>query len=327
MFLVLAWAPAATAADPVTLKLSYFSSDRSTSYLAAVKPFVDAVNAGGQGVVQIDPQVSGALGKDLAQQPDLVVSGTVDLAYVVPGMTRDRFTDNYIIEMPGFYRDMREATFVYTRLVANNALKGYEDFFVVGAYVTQPENIHGRTPIGSLNDLKDKKIRVNNPGQAAALDKLGAIPILMQIFQISGALASGRLDAALAPPTTLVDFGIRRVATYHYLLGTGGAPLLLVMNRKKFESLPQSAQDLIRKHSGEWTAQRFINTYEPAERETMQQLRSDPNRKVIMPSSQDLDTARAAFKSVLDEWVAISPRNRELMKAAQSELTKLRATR
>ena len=33
--------PAMAAAEPITLKLAYFSSDRSTTYVAAVKPFVE----------------------------------------------------------------------------------------------------------------------------------------------------------------------------------------------------------------------------------------------------------------------------------------------
>ena len=37
--------PAAAAADPIKLKMAYFSSDRTTTYLAAIEPFVDAVNA------------------------------------------------------------------------------------------------------------------------------------------------------------------------------------------------------------------------------------------------------------------------------------------
>src|SRR5215218_3224000 len=135
VILAWAWVPSALA-GPVTLKLAYFSSDRTTTYVAVVKPFLDAVNAGGQGIVQIEPHLSGVLGKEAAQQAELVLNGTADLAYAVAGMTRARFADNYIIEMPGFYRDMREATLVYTRLVAANALRGYEEFFVVGAFVT-----------------------------------------------------------------------------------------------------------------------------------------------------------------------------------------------
>ena len=41
--------PAAAAAEPIKLKMAYFSSDRTTTYLAAIKPFVDAVNADASG--------------------------------------------------------------------------------------------------------------------------------------------------------------------------------------------------------------------------------------------------------------------------------------
>ena len=50
----------ALAAEPVKLKLAFFSSDRSTSYLAAIKPFVDAVNAEARGQIEIETYFSGA---------------------------------------------------------------------------------------------------------------------------------------------------------------------------------------------------------------------------------------------------------------------------
>jgi TRAP-type C4-dicarboxylate transport system substrate-binding protein len=317
--------PFAASAEPVKLKLAFFSSDRSASYQAVIQPFFDAIKAEGQGLIEIEPYFSGALGKEIPRQPDLVVEGIADIAYIVAGMTRNRFPDNNIIEMPGLYRNMREATLVFTRLIAANMLNGYEDFFVIGANVTAPETIHSRTPVATLADLKGKKIRVNNPGQAAGLDKLGAIPVLMPVNHIPEALGSGRIDAALVPPSPLNDFGIKRMATYHYMLETSGAPLLLLMNRKKFDSLPKPAQDLIRKYSGQWAADRFIDTFDDIELAIMRDLQADPRRQVIIPSPRDLATAQAAFKSVLDEWVAVGPRNRTLLKAAEAELAKLRA--
>jgi TRAP-type C4-dicarboxylate transport system substrate-binding protein len=50
---VLELLPAVANAYPITLKLAFFSSDRSTTYLASVKPFVDAVNTEGKGLVEI----------------------------------------------------------------------------------------------------------------------------------------------------------------------------------------------------------------------------------------------------------------------------------
>ena len=316
--------PRTATADPTTLKLAFFSSDRSASYRAAVNPFLEAIAEGGDDLIRVEPHISGTLGRDLSQQPQLVIDGTADIAYVVPGMTRERFPDNAIVEMPGLYRDMREASLVFTRLIAANALRGYEDFFVIGAFVTEPESIHSRTAIASLQDLRGKKLRVNNAAEAAALDKLGAVPVLLPVNRISDALSSGQLDGALVPPSPLSDYGIKRIATYHYMLGTGGAPLLLLMNRKRFDSLPGEAQALIRRGSGECAAERFIATYEAVESEIMRQLRSDPNRRVIDPSQRDLQTAHAAFGSVLQEWVAISRHNDRLLRAAQLEIARLR---
>jgi TRAP-type C4-dicarboxylate transport system substrate-binding protein len=313
--------------EPVELKLAFFSSDQSITYLAAIKPFVDAVNAEGRDQIKIVLYSGGILGREAAQQPDVVLDGKADIAFVVPGYTPARFPDNSVVELPGLFHDTREATLVYTRLIARNALRGYDDFFVLGAYVTEPETIHSRLPITSISDLKGKRIRVNNPSEAAALEKLGATPVPMQITKISGAIGSGEIDGAAVPTTPLSDYGIMRVATNHYFLGINGAPLALLMNRKKLEALPKPAQDIIRKYSGEWTAARFIETYDRSDSQILEKLKSDKKRNLVYPSSSDLETAHAAFKAVIAEWAAKSPHDSELLKLTEMEVAKLRATR
>ena len=187
--LVLAWlcAPVfpAAAAEPIKLKLAYFSSDRTTTYLATIKPFVDAVNAEAADLLEIEVHFSGALGKDPRQQLQLVLDGTADIAFIAPGYTPERFPDNTLIELPGMFRGIRDATLVYTRLVAANALRGYEDLFVIGAFATEPESIHAKVVAGSLDELQGKRIRANNPAQAAALTRLGMQPVQMPINQVS----------------------------------------------------------------------------------------------------------------------------------------------
>ena len=55
--------PALAAAEPINLKLSFFTSDRSQIYQSSVKAFVDAVNAEGAGVVHIEVYFSGAIAR------------------------------------------------------------------------------------------------------------------------------------------------------------------------------------------------------------------------------------------------------------------------
>jgi TRAP-type C4-dicarboxylate transport system substrate-binding protein len=322
--LALALCPGVANADPITLKLAFFSSDRSTTYLAAVKPFVDAVNAEGKGLVEIVLYSGGVLGRDIARQPQVVLDGEADIAFIVPGYSPERFSDNSVLELPGLFRNMREGTEVYTRLIAKNALKGYEDFVVIGAYVTEPATIHSRMPINSIEDLKGKRLRVNNPGEAVALERLGALPVQMEIIRIAAGISSETIDGAAVPKTPLNDYGIKRVVTNHYLLGTSGSPLALVMSRKTLEALPKSAKDIIRKYSGEWVAARFTEIYDRSDELTLEQLESDPKRNVVFPSSSDLDLAQSIFKSVIADWLKNEPRHQELLQKAETELARLR---
>jgi TRAP-type C4-dicarboxylate transport system substrate-binding protein len=317
--------PAAAAAEPIKLKMAYFSSDRTTTYFAAIKPFVDSVNAEAVGLVQIDVSLSGVLGKDPTQQLQLVLDGTADLAFVVPGYTPKRFPDNEVIELPGLFKDMREAALVYTDLIAANALRGYDDLFVVGAFAAEPETIHTRPPAASLEGLAGMRIRVNNPMQGTALAGLGMVPVEMPINQTSGAISSGNLGGAMVGPAPLVEFGISRVTSNHYLLAVSASPLLVVMNRRKFEGLPEQARQIIRKFSGEWAADRYIEIYHGENNAALESLKQDPNRKVVVPSTIDLARANAVFKAEVDTWSAADPRHRQLLAEAEAELNKIRA--
>ena len=77
--------PTAAAAEPVKLKLAFFTSDRISLYVDMIRPFVDAVNNEAPDQLQIEVYSSGVLGKAPAQQAQLVLDGVADIALVIPG--------------------------------------------------------------------------------------------------------------------------------------------------------------------------------------------------------------------------------------------------
>jgi TRAP-type C4-dicarboxylate transport system substrate-binding protein len=318
--------PSMAAAAPIELKFSFFTSDRSNIYQYDIKPFVDAVNDEGKGLIEIKMYFSGAISAVQAQQPQLVADDTADMALVVPAQSPDRFGDSAVMEMPGMFRDPREASLVFTRLIEAGALQGYGDFFVIGAYVSGPESIHSREPIAAIEDLKGLTIRTNNKTEAAVLQKLGAIPVLLAINQATDAINRDKIDAATFPPWLLFEFGIGRVANNHFMIQLGGVPTVLIMNRGKFASLPPAAQAIIRKYSGQWLAERSVAGFDALDEQTLEQLRSDPRRKVIDLSAADLESTRRVFASVVEDWAAMSPHNRELLTLVRSEIKTLRSS-
>lgn len=313
--------PLTATAEPIKLKLAYFSSDRASTYRAGIKPFIDAVNAAAHGVIEIEPYTSGVLGRDVAQQSQMVLDGTADIAFVTPGISPKQFPDTAVIELPGLFRDSREATMVYTKLADANLLRGYAEFVVIGAFATEPESIHTRPSVRSLEDLKGKRIRANNPMEAAALARLGMKPVMMPIHKVAVAISAGEIDGAAMPPIALAQFGIGRVANHHYMLTISTAPLALLMNRKKFERLPKTAQDVINKYRGVWLAERYSDASEADTRKLINGLRSDARRTVVDPSPSDLLRAETAFQAIADEWVDQDPAHRALLNAAKTPST------
>jgi TRAP-type C4-dicarboxylate transport system substrate-binding protein len=315
----------AAAAEPITLKLSFVGPEGLAIYRYGVKPFVDGVNREGNGLLRIDVYPNGTLVKALAEQPQMVLEGRADIAYVVPGQTPYRFPDNALIELPGQFRDAREGTLAYSRLIAADALRGYQEFFVIGAYTSDPSIIHSRKPIGSLAAIEGQKLRANNHIEAEVMERLGARSTVLPASQLEKAIGSGAIDGVTMGPTALFDYGIAAVAKNHYLLRGGVAPLLLVMNRRTFDRLPEAAQALIRRFSGERSAAAWIESYGSSETQALEKIKSDPERKVVEPSPSDLEAAQRVYRSLVDAWAAKAPHNRELLKTIGAELASIRS--
>ena len=122
------------------------------------------------------------------------------------------------------------------------------------------------------------------------------------------------IDGAALPVAPMPEFGIGRVATNHYMLRTSAIPLLLLMNRSKFASLPDNAEAILRKYSGDCAVEHFI--------EVMEQLKSDPKRQVIAPSSADLKKAQTAFDAVVSDFAA-KQAGETLLRAVRAKIEEL----
>lgn len=78
-------------AEPVVLKFAAFVPDAEQTVVTVFKPFIDAVNKDGEGVVKIEFYPNGALGRSPLQQAQMVLDGVADIAWVVASYTPGRF--------------------------------------------------------------------------------------------------------------------------------------------------------------------------------------------------------------------------------------------
>src|SRR5258708_554464 len=147
------------AQQAVKLKFATFSPDTERLYNTVKKPWVAAVNKASGGAIEIELYPNGALGRSPQQQAQMVIDGVTDIGFIVPPFTPGRFPDTEVIELPGMFQDLAEATRVYTALVRNGAIKDYGDYYSIAMWGTPPFSLHSNFPINSIKDLKGKRVR------------------------------------------------------------------------------------------------------------------------------------------------------------------------
>lgn len=316
--------PGTAQSDPVRLKLSWFADAQSPTYVIGVKSFVDAVNKEGVGIIQIDAYPNGALGRSLPAQPQMVLDGIADIAFVVTSLSPGRFPDNGVLELPGLFRDVVESSLVHTRLALQGKLRGYEDFFVVGAFGTPPYSLHSRKTIGSLKDLVGMRFTASSGTASETLRAFGAVPVAMPITEVVEAIGRGTVDGTQMHVGALVEFGMPRVTKSDYLITLGAQHLALLMNRQKFTSLSPEARAIIEKFSGEWLGKKFGEGYGSYNAQSIELLKADPKRTVLVPSPEDAKEADKIMQAVSDAWLAKDIRNPNLLRAVRTELELIR---
>jgi TRAP-type C4-dicarboxylate transport system substrate-binding protein len=321
----LALAAGQAVAQTVTLKLSFFASDTEVNYAKVIKLWVDAVNADPSGAVKIDAYPNGALGKSLPAQPQLVLDGVADIAFINPSLVPGRFPDDQVFELPGLLKNLKEGTNLYAELVRSNSLRGYADYYVIGSFANANYNIYSRRPIRSNADLKGMKVRIVGPIVGQTVKELGMVPILMPPNEIVEAIGRGTVDAATLVPAAVIDFGVDRVTSHSYLLDLGCGPLAVVMNKAKFDAMPKAAQDVIAKYSGAWINDLYIKALIEHNDGIIARFKADPKRTVVTPSAADLAAVKAPYEKVTAEWAAKDPNNAKILAKVNELLPRIRA--
>ncbi|MGN7871139.1 TRAP transporter substrate-binding protein DctP [Paracoccus sp. 22332] len=310
-------------ADPVVLKLAFFGPAAEVNYARVIKPWVDAVNADAGQAVRIEAYPDGALGKGLPAQPQLILDGVVDIAFVNPSLASGRFPDDQVLELPGLFKDLPQAVTVYRQLLADKALRGYEDYVVLGSMMNPNYNIVSRSKIDSFADLKGQKVRIVGPIIGQTVMALGMVPVMMPPTEIVEAMGRGTVDAATLVPAAIVDFGVDRVAENNYLIPLGNGPLTLLMNRAKYEALPADARETLDRYGIDWVNDLYLKELGSYNEELIAGFKADPKRHVAAPGEAEAAELAGIYEGVITEWSAKAPENAALLERTRAIIAAL----
>ncbi|MGO9118479.1 MAG: TRAP transporter substrate-binding protein [Desulfomonilaceae bacterium] len=205
------------------------------------------------GAVKIDMFVGGTL-TPADQCYDGVVKGISDIGFSVLSYTKGRFPLMEVLDLALGSR----SGYKYTKLC--NAF--YDKFHPKELDEVKVMYLHGHGPgilhtknkaVHKLEDLKGLKIRCTGTTQRI-VSHLGALPVGMTQTETYDALSKGVVDGLVSPLETLKGFKFAEVVKYttEDYGASYGMCFFVVMNKKKWESLPKDVQATIEKINQEW---------------------------------------------------------------------------
>lgn len=249
-------------------KLAHEVAVESTQHAAATR-FAQLVKDRTDGAVAITVFPNSGLGP--AQQAlNLMRGGSVEIIQSGSTTFNGLVPETAALELPFLFRDAAHAYKVLDGKVGQGLLDKLDQHGIKGlGYLENGwrEVTNNRRPVRSHEDIKGLKIRTTpNPYHIQAFQLLGANPVPMAYAELYSALETGAVDAQEHPLPVLWAAKFYEIQKHLTLTHHAYSPLLLVMNKPKFEGLPAEYKTVFLEAARDVAAyQRDLNAKQVAE--------------------------------------------------------------
>ncbi|SMX32225.1 TRAP transporter substrate-binding protein [Actibacterium lipolyticum] len=245
----------AASAQDVTLRLHQFLPPVATVPKHILKPWATAVEEASGGKVKIDHFDAMSLGGRPPELMDQARDGVVDISMTVVGYTPGRFPRTEVFELPFMMTDPVGTSLAFWQMVEDDFQSNeYKDLKVLGAWVHGPGVVHTKDGVSKLEDMAGKKMRGPTRVINDMLTELGATPVGMPLPAIPEGLSKGVINGTVIPWEVTPAIKLSELVGKHTEFSGDEAlytaTIVLVMNKAKYDALPDDVKAAIDAESG-----------------------------------------------------------------------------
>ncbi len=233
---------------------------------------------------------------------DGVESGVADIGVVVFAYQPGRFPLLEGVDLPIGFPGSKVANAVLFDLYEKYQPKSLSKVKVLALFTAPPADIMSKKPIRDLADLKGYELRCTGAG-VKPLKLLGAVPVAMPMSETPEALQKGIVKGIFSSLDILKDFNFAESCRYATICHMQTTSFAVVMNMKKWNSLPQKVKkimnDLAREHSL-WTGE-YIDRHV---KESTNWAKKKYGEEIIVLDSSEYQLWHKKVEPIKDEWLA-----------------------
>ncbi len=239
-------------AKTIDLKFATGFSPKHTMQTKVFEPWAEKINKLSNGKVKVTFFPGGALGKT-PDHYDLAEKGITDISYTLHDYTPGRFPMTTVFELPFIIKSATGTSKAMWQVYEEfpEFQKEYRKVKVLGLFCHPAGNFNSiQKPIKSLEDLRGMKFRTASPHVTDALKLFGAVPVNMPITETYTALERGVVEGTVLPWEGNFVFKLAELLKYGTETDFYTMTMLVVMNKRKWDSLPEDIKKIIDETTG-----------------------------------------------------------------------------
>ncbi len=233
---------------------------------------------------------------------DGVISGMADIGCLCLPYQPGRFPLLAGVDLPHEFPNATVASLVLWELYNKYKPKSFAKVKVLTMFTCAPGHIMSKIPVRSLKDLKGVELRTTG-AVAKVMELLGATPVAMPMSEVPEALQKGVVKGLVSSLEVLKDFKFAETCRYVTLMYLPTASFAVVMNKQKWNSLPDDVKkvmDDLGREQAIWTG-RYMDDHV---KEAIDWSKKTYNVEFITLSKAEMEKVRELLKPVIDNYLA-----------------------
>lgn len=306
--------PSENTATQKTIELNvnnYLSSTHHFSY-NVYEPWKKFVEEKTNGRVVVNIHHGSTLGGNTSAMED-ISAGLYDVGYIMSTVAYDTKAFPFTIgNLPFAFSNpedpsttLEQANLVLDKFHEKYAGESFKDVKSLGIFSTDFYILHSVSPIRSLDDLQNKKIRVSGQNENDMIKALGGVPVALPTTDIYQGLDKGTIDATIYSISGSTGLKIFETAPYVTNFGFSVNPIISLMNQKFYNNLPEDLQQLFDNELNPKLVELFRQTYMTESDKALAQIAEEIEGKgeIIEINPEETQKMNASAKEIWEKWV------------------------
>lgn len=235
-----------------------------------------------------------------------VITGMTPFNLVWTPATPGAFPMLDLFALPGLFPNQATSNAVLNDLFAKypqfkNEI--HQDVVHLSTQVHMRADLHTRTPIRTLADLKGKTIGCQSPQIAEVLAALGASVSVVEVVDAYTSLDKGVIDGMACAWGAVSTTRIYEVAKYHTLIGVCPAASHFLLNRKiVWDALDDNQKKALQLSATSFQSMVMKGNVDSSMDVRFNRASAEAGHEMIVWGPEDMAAAREKFRPFWDRW-------------------------